>query len=372
MTSKEYNSRCTSEARNKRSSWNIGMDTTSSAISVSSPCSSLVSEEESSSICLSRLSFVTASRIVFIFCLAGVAAVLGYSADRLLSDAEVTLACEQFKAISGRALKATVEITKRQGMGAATLASVASTAFPDADMWPNVKINGFEKVSNNIIATSNGRSMGLLPLVTEDQLGDFEAFLYDEVIAKNCPNGTGVHSFGKGVNGNNPALNTSDNLYHETDGETYWGSPYHVMTPYLYHSYGCAILTFNLHSYEIFGRVIDDVITCSKERANLLWEQRDEEGPEEEANIECSTLSDLTFLYGQAKSSKSTPAAVLIQAIHPENDNRELVGMISSTIEWSDILFNVFSSRVIGIDCVLETDTKAYTYQIQHGIATTR
>jgi hypothetical protein len=40
-----------------------------------------------------------------------------------------------------------------------------------------------------------------------------------------------------------------------------------------------------------------------------------------------------------------------------------------STIVWDEVLQNVFTSTVSGIDCVLETDTQVYTYRVTNGVA---
>jgi hypothetical protein len=43
--------------------------------------------------------------------------------------------------------------------------------------------------------------------------------------------------------------------------------------------------------------------------------------------------------------------------------------VLASSIVWDEVLVNVFSSKVSGINCVLETETQFYTYYISRGKA---
>jgi hypothetical protein len=49
--------------------------------------------------------------------------------------------------------------------------------------------------------------------------------------------------------------------------------------------------------------------------------------------------------------------------------SRQLTGVVTSTMEWIDVLTNLFSTEVSGVDVVLATETVSYTYYIQHGQA---
>jgi hypothetical protein len=218
----------------------------------------------------------------------------------VLTESETKLAKEQFGSIADRALDAARAILLRKREGTITLASIASYQFPDAATWPLVAINGFEAIAANVIRTSNGRSMGLCPLVTSDKLSEFEAFAYSRVIEPKFPNGTGVSSFGKGVFTSDPSLNTTDNRYHDTDAA--------FTAPFLFHSLGGSILMGNFHYGTIFGPIIDDMIACANERAAS-------------ASVECSILSDMLILYGKTAVVKTGPAAIIMQPIYPANDN---------------------------------------------------
>ena len=310
---------------------------------------------------------VSAGRVIFFIFLGAVAAILGYGSNKLLADSETRLARNQFDSIVDRALQASLEITLRKRLGIITLASMAAQTFPDAEMWSNININGFEVVSGNLIETSSGRSMGLLPLVTPDQLESFEDHAYNTVFPGRYPEDTGVSSFGRGVFGLDFSLDNEDKRYRETDGATTWGSPYRVMTPFLFHSMGPSILMTNLHSSELFGRVIDDVLTCSMERAEAALDSVDDNSTQVR---DCGVLTDILVLTGKTQEVKSGPGAIMVRPIYPANNSTVLTGLISSTIVWEETLINVFESEVSGIDCVLETENQVYTYEITNGVAT--
>jgi hypothetical protein len=47
----------------------------------------------------------------------------------------------------------------------------------------------------------------------------------------------------------------------------------------------------------------------------------------------------------------------------------QLTAVLMSTIVWDEVLQNVFTTTVSGIDCVLETENQVYTYHVTNGVA---
>jgi hypothetical protein len=73
--------------------------------------------------------------------LAAVAAVLGFLANKFLTEAETDLAERQFESIAAdRALDAALGITLRKRLATVSMASIASSLFLDAASWPNVSV----------------------------------------------------------------------------------------------------------------------------------------------------------------------------------------------------------------------------------------
>jgi hypothetical protein len=293
---------------------------------------------------------ILACRVLFLSFLCGAAALLGYVAHLVLTNSENDLAEIHFESIADRALDTALKITRRKRLGTVSMASIASYHFPDAESLPFVIMNGYEAISSNLIETSSGREMGFCPFVTPEQLPMFEEFAY-EYYEEQSPLGAAASSFGKGVFGVNPALNTKYNRYHEMDGSTYYDSPNKIFAPNLQHNAGAhPALLLNLHFQETRGTLID----------NLFRENTEE----------CSSITDMLTL--TSHEVEPGPGALIMQAIYPANNETTLAGVIASSIVWGEVLENVFADEVSGIDCVLQTQTQSYTYSVVDGVATLR
>jgi hypothetical protein len=236
-----------------------------------------------------------------------VALALGFSANFFLSEAELGLAESQFESIAARALDTSYEITVRKRLGTISMASIAANEFPDAGKWPFVTINGYEVIASNLIATSSGREMGFCPLVTPDQLQDFEDFAYkwyEEDREPPFPNGTAQSSFGKGVWGNSDDAGTPDGRYHETDGSTSYESPNKIFAPILHHNAGpFPALMLNLHFQQTRGETIDALIECAQLRGT------------EGEDVKCGAITDMLILTSQ--EVEPGPGALIMEPIYP-------------------------------------------------------
>jgi len=255
-------------------------------------------------------------RLAFVSCLSVVASVFAMSSYYFLKVAETKLAETQFESIADRALIEANGIALRKRLGTVTMATIAAQILPDADAWPFVTFPGFEKISSRLIETSSGREMGFVPLVTPEQLPDFETFAYNYYERGRIPpfpEGTAGSSFGRGVWGVNDTLDTPDNRYHEADGITTYNSRYRVFAPILHHNAGAfPALMLNLHFQEDRGRAIDSMIECSEKRAIS-------DNPNE---FECGVLTDILMLTSQKQGTG--PGALLLQPVYPVNNNTKV------------------------------------------------
>jgi hypothetical protein len=286
-----------------------------SKISVSSTSMSRTIKANGSNHAVPKILLV---RVAFLTFLCLVAVVFGFMADYFLTEGEKALADKQFDSITDRALDTAVEITRRKRLGAISMASVVSHAHPDLDAWPFVTVFGYEDISTKLVGTSSGRTMGFVPLVKPYQLEAFEAFAYkffDQDRNPPFPEGTAQSSFGKGVWGVNPMLNTSDNRYHELpNSTTSYGSPNRIFTPLLQHNLGPhAALMLNLHGEKTRGQAIDSLMACADERAN-------EENATIRKGIECIAITDILSLTSQEKPPG--PGALIMQPIYPARDDK--------------------------------------------------
>ena len=257
------------------------------------------------------------TRILFLSTLCAVAVILGYGAYRIIKDSERKLAEEHFDGIAGRTLDEILKTTLRLRRGAKSLAAVASFAFPDAQIWPNVSMYGFEGIAASVMETADTNTMGLCPLVLPEQREAFEEFAYNAAFQQinwHYPNNTALRDFDgdgtleQGIFG----FDSNLQMYQEKDGKTDWNTSYEILTPIMMHSAGPPILMFNIHSMQRFGEVVDELLDCAwggtgtDDQANQVNQSVVED--EDVAQISdisylgrCSILSDLMIMYDEGK-----------------------------------------------------------------------
>jgi hypothetical protein len=259
---------------------------------------------------------VWSGRITFIFTLASVAATFGCLSYFLLTESENELTETQFASMADRAVCSSLENTERKRLGVASMAQVLGGANPDASRWPFVTLNNFENTAMSLIYTSKGCRMAFAPLVRPEDLKAFEehAYAYYETsrTPQPFPNGTAVSSFGKGVWGMDPSLDTPDKRYHEIDGSTGWGSPNNIMAPILHHSTGANDkLLMNLHYSGMLGPMIDNMILCATERE---MNGKPMDG--------CTAIAGVTNPNATSwvQGIESGPGTVMMQPVYPSND----------------------------------------------------
>jgi len=214
------------------------------------------------------------ARILFIVCLSCVAATLGLAAYKLLSATEYDLTVTQFESIADRALSEAVEIAKQKRWSGITMSSVIAHMHPNADAYPFVTVFGFESIVNNLLNTSRNLDMGWVPIVQVQDQSEWEDYIYDfyhtSRLPEPWPNTTAMSSFGKGIYFINPTLNSSDHRFHDTGNynSTVDGKPTTIVAPIAQTNDGAhPVLLFNLHRDPVRRKAIDDMITCSEERA---------------------------------------------------------------------------------------------------------
>ena len=314
---------------------------------------------------------VYTGRLIFVACLLCVATVMGVVTWFFLRDSERRLAENQFEAIAERAINTAQEIVVRKRLGTISLSSVIANLFPFNDQWPFIAMQGYEEVAKNLIETSNGREMGLCPLVVESQLPQFENHAYEWFQERRVPvfpNGTGYSSFGEGIWMPNTTCDCADNRSHVTTTETSWGSDFDIVTPILQHNEGAhPALMLNLHFEPSRGRIIDDIMRCSGCTVSSETGEIDclQAPPHPNPGI-CGAMTDMVILTSQ--EVEPGPGALLMEPIYPARNTSELVGVIASSIVWDESLRNVFSNDVSGVDCVLSSTEQTYTYGVNDGV----
>jgi hypothetical protein len=311
---------------------------------------------------------VWTSRAIFLIFLFGIAVVLGYVSHRLLTDSEQRLARGHFDEIADRALDTALAITLRRRLAAKSVATTIAYTFSDTSSWPNASMPSFEAIASGVMETTGNRAtVGVCTLVTPNQLASFEDYFYNvafKTINPNYPDDVGMRDFdGDGVLEEGVfGYDAGFQMYRETDGKAWWNSTYDIMCPFTMHSAGSPILMYNIHSFKEIGQGIDDVINCVNNRSD------------EVVNNETLDLSDcamMTDMFPTFKSDGTSngPNTFVIQPVYPANDPSSLTAIVTSGVIWTPLLEGLFTADVDGIDIVLQTDTKTFTYHIHSGLA---
>jgi hypothetical protein len=252
-------------------------------------------------------------RWVFLSVLLATAAAFGTFAYYTLERRETASAETHFKSICEKLLAEAVAIMERKRLGTLTMASVVAHMNPKASQWPFVTVPGFEVIASNVIATSFGLEMGVAPIVTPNQLEEFESFIYDYFENKQrspLSNGTVTSSFGTGVWGFDPTLNTTDQRYRITNGSKIHGSKNNIIVPLISHNEGYdPSLMFDLHSERHRGLEIDRMIECCTLRA----------ASDDPDSIHCGMVTDILDPVDTKHSHG--PGAVLMQPIFPAENS---------------------------------------------------
>lgn len=147
-----------------------------------------------------------------------------------IQQSEQDLGLQQYEAQADKALDVAHERMTRRRVAVQSMARIVASAFPSASAWPYVALPGFETMAEEIISTSDLQELSFCPKVQPEELErgqqeKFEEFAYNYFYNRQFPpfpNGTAVHSFGKGVwKPQGPSINRT----HDSDGEVFWGSP---------------------------------------------------------------------------------------------------------------------------------------------------
>jgi len=311
-------------------------------------------------------------RIVFVFAMIILCALLGYLAYNLLHEQELKLARTQFESIANRAMIQAKDDLRSRVWAGVTLANSVAELYPDADQWPYIEWQGFETAARNILETSHGEDVGFVPFVDPNNLTEFENFTQNLYETIGFPNNTAVKEWGFGVWARNKSVDPIE-IYHDTTAETPYESPYHVIAPIMRTDEGFhKVLLFNVHSQAFTGNAIDSILACSERRRETYQAEIDAEKDSLNGRYptmppnQCGAFTDIfnnRKLGGRWTVGNFNP-------IYPRNDPLKIVGYIPCMTPLDNLLQNMFPSKVTGIDAVFETGTRTISFSISNGKAT--
>lgn len=283
--------------------------------------------------------------------------ILGWAAHYTITKAETVLAETQYELIVRAALIEATRVLHQRALAAHSMATIVAEWQPQARMWPLVRIPGFSRMVQGVLNATSAFDMGLLPIVQPEEAAAFEEHayrLYNE--SGYDVTTTGVSpGFGRGIWGRNPANQTR---FHDTTGQTAWGSPFQLLTPVLYTDEGAhPILMFNSHSARPQGSAMDTILAnCQQQQAAT--------------RPSCSSAA-MTSIFDIVKFiDYKRPGTLLLQPVYPQQDPTVLVGFVPTPLIFDELLENVFVEKTNGIDCYISNNrNETVVYRIQQGKA---
>jgi signal transduction histidine kinase len=163
-----------------------------------------------------------------------------------------------------------------------------------------------------------------------------------------------MNDFGFGIWAKDDNSPYPDGKIHDISGNTTYGSKYSIMVPsFLHNDVGAKSLMYNTHSEVLRGTAIDSMLDCAQAASSTS------------VDPQCGVVTEFVELI-----IKPGPAALLFLPVYPINDPTTVVALVGTSMNWGDILTNLFPGYVDGLYCVISTDTNSYTYSIRKGVPT--
>eukprot|EP00980_Cylindrotheca_fusiformis_P020045 scaffold7133_cov116-Cylindrotheca_fusiformis.AAC.6 len=299
---------------------------------------------------------VWTGRLCFMTVLAVVAASVGIMAYFITHDFEMTMSESLFDAAAERATAVALETILRQRSGIILLASILSGANPDSSRWPNATLNNFETISRNLKETSRGSDILFAPLVSPDQVPEFQDFALSYYRQRRLPDPFSAEDFleNGGVVFSVSSSGTADRMDTSSTNSTT------IVAPVLHDSTGQSeYLLLDLYSDPIIGSMMDDIIRCAEEQE-----------PNADSLESCTVLSEFSPDTINWFSNSNEPWLIMMAPVAAQDSPSTVSGVIVTTLLASDIYRQSFTDLVTGVHAVLMGGSdQAFTYIVREGNA---
>ena len=295
-------------------------------------------------------------RWLFFVLLCMVAAVLGYLTYTALSDNENYLADCVFVKVAEHAIYTISNNQVKKKLGMDSMGSVIGSSGSNTEDWPFVTQSDYETIAHNIIDVSKGCNIAYGPILTPDQVPDFEAYAedyYQNSRPEPFPNGTGIKVEDRVAVW---AMDGETGMpFHDDSGATAWESKHPIIVPLYQHPTGPSPkLMFNLHASPLMGKTIEDMMECAEETKESIRLHELQYANETEDVPPVPSLKDCTMVTELAHNKTSFvqkepmgPGASMMQPIFPANDKTNVSIHVFPSFLFCDSV--VFVSNV----CVL-------------------
>ena len=259
-----------------------------------------------------------------------VAAVICASVSyKLIYNLEVQVGHQTYESVAVLACENAEANIKRKLQGDDAMAAIMSFTFPDADAWPFAALSGYTEINKNIADMSGSTEHALSVIVQPSQCEEFNKFAKKMYQDEGFPETAGVSDFGFGIwkrDTNDPPL-YEDGRIPDVTGENPT-SDSDILVPFMHVAHKESnFFMYNLHSSQTKAKDLDDIVQCGVDaKAENV----------SAAFPPCGAITDFEFL-----NHRDTPAAVVRKPIFPRNNATTVVGFISVSVFWEDILLNI-------------------------------
>lgn len=295
----------------------------------------------------------TALRALLIFCLAVAVAICVSLSYVFLRNSERQIGLQTYESVATMALSGAQAITHRRIQGSKVTATLMSQILPNHEAWPLIDFTGFIPITSKVANLSETSLHALMVLVDPSQVEAFEMHTQRIYQVEGRPEKAGWSAFGFGIWKHSPNSTHGDRRVHDTTGETSWGGRRRILAPNMLISQpNVSALMYNAYSEQERGFYIDAMLDCVDRHVDVTAT----------ASPECAVVTDMLEII-----IRPGPAAVFFQPIFPANEPTQVVGFVSFSFHWQDILERIVPSFVSGLTCVIQTGTKSFTYEIENG-----
>lgn len=282
------------------------------------------------SIMILRCLFVASLVLVIVICTS--------VSIRVIRNLEEQICVQTYQSVAANALNTAKAVTLRKTHVGEVMESIMARAYPDADVWPMVGLNGYQETASTVALTSGNTSVALIVLVDPSEAFEFETHAKKYYEDQGYPEDAGKPEndldFGIRING----LDDRSQLDH-TGNYTTYGSNNTILTPVLDHSsWGSKMLMYNVH---VSSTAVDSIIECSKAFATKYFSK-----------------PNCTVITGFRLTDEHDLVALIYRPIYPRNDPTTLVGMMGLSVNFKDVLVHVVPDYFDGVTAVLSTSTK--------------
>ncbi|CAB9529218.1 Sensor protein kinase WalK (Fragment) [Seminavis robusta] len=291
----------------------------------------------------------------------------------IIRDLEYEVGHQTYESVAASALKAAREITLRKYQAAKVMESVLSFAFPDAEMWPYVGLNGYFHTSREVAALASTGSMGMSVFVQPPEAAAFESFIQEHFDQQGYPPDAGLSDFGFGIYTRDPDSPFADGRVPSRTGNdtSDGGSPYTILAPIMDHSmWNTNALMYDVHSTDT---AVDALFECTEhatQNSDFLATMTD--APTAPQKPACTVSTGFKKLI-----SRPDLATLVDQPIYPANDPTTVVGFVGTSIQWIEVLDQIVPDFFDTLVAVISTDSQWHsntdfgtvTYIIRHGHA---